>query len=210
MKQLPAIAGVILAAGMSKRMGSLKQLLKIGDRYLLQRVVEVAAQSKLEKIYLVLGYQHERILGTLHRLRKNPKIEILHNPGFEEGMSSSVKCGVGAAQSDFDAVMFLLGDQPFVSSSMINRLLMEYNSSDRQICVPAFQGRRGNPAIFGSFFFNELINLSGDKGGRHIIEDNPEEVLLVPVKDPKALFDIDCPEDLKKLGGSNNFTLHDS
>ena len=115
MKHLSAIAGVILAAGMSKRMGSPKQLLKLGDKYLLQLVVEAAVKSKLEKIYLVLGYQHERILGKLHGLRKNPKIEILHNPGFEEGMSSSVKYGVGAAQSEFDAVMFLLGDQPFVS-----------------------------------------------------------------------------------------------
>jgi molybdenum cofactor cytidylyltransferase len=199
MKKLPAIAGVILAAGMSTRMGSPKQLLKLGDRYLLQLVVEAAVKSKLEKIYLVLGYQHERILGKLHGLRKNPKIEILHNPGFEEGMSSSVKCGVGAAQSDFDAVMFLLGDQPFVSPKMINRLLTEYNKSDRQICVPAFQGRRGNPAIFGSFFFKQLINISGDKGGRQIIQDNPEDVLVLPIKDPKALFDIDNPEDLKKL-----------
>jgi len=194
-----SMAGIILAAGMSKRMGTAKQLLRLNGRYLLQWVVNAAIDSTLEKIYLVLGCNSDRILISLPRLAQTPQIEILYNPNFENGMSSSVKCGLSAAKSRYESVMFLLGDQPFISSEMINQLQIEYQNSDKKICLPAFQGKKGNPVIFNSYFYKQLMNVTGDMGGRHIIRDHPEQVLHVPTNDPKELFDIDTKEDLARI-----------
>lgn len=209
MTRKSSIAGVILAAGMSKRMGSAKQLLKLNGRYLLQWVVEAAVESDLRKIYLVLGHQHERILYKIHELVKIPKIEILYNSNFEQGMSTSVKCGLCAAQSNYDGVMFLLGDQPFISPKMINHLLNKYSQSDKQICVPVFRGRRGNPTIFGPSFFEQLQSTTGDMGGRRIILDQPEKVLYVAIDEAKTFFDIDSPEDLQDIDLIINFDGND-
>ena len=196
---MSSIAGVILAAGMSKRMGSTKQLVKLKGRCLLQWVVNAAVESDLEKIYLVVGHQSERILRNLPHLCQTPKIKILYNADFEKGMSSSVRCGLSAAQQGYENVMFLLGDQPFISPKVINQLLREYKKSDKHICLPVFQGQKGNPVIFGSLFFKQLLTVEGDMGGRQILRDNPEQILQVPISDQKELIDIDTEDDLRSF-----------
>ena len=196
---MSSIVGIILAAGMSKRMGSTKQLVKLKGRCLLQWVVSAAVESDLEKIYLVLGHQSERILRNLPQLCQTPKIKILYNSDFEKGMSSSVRCGLSAAQQGYGNVMFLLADQPFISPKVINQLLREYKKSDKHICLPVFQGQKGNPVIFSSLFFKQLLTVEGDMGGRRIIRDNPDQILYVPVNNPKELLDIDTQNDLNKL-----------
>jgi molybdenum cofactor cytidylyltransferase len=193
------IAGVILAAGMSKRLGSTKQLLKLDGKYLIERIVEAATNSNLTEIYLVLGWQHERILDKLPHLKNTKKIKILFNPSFTTGMSSSVKCGLTAAKEKYDHVMFFVADQPFISSNLINHLIEEYIQSSKQICIPVCQEKSGNPALFNASYFDKLLQISGDKGGRNIIAGNPKEVLRVSIENPEELFDIDTMEDVESL-----------
>lgn len=195
----PLIAGVILAAGMSKRLGQTKQLLKLDGKYLLERVVEAAVKSTLAEVYLVLGWQHEQILCKLPQLTHIPKVKILYNPDFAKGMGGSVKCGLIAARQKYDHVMFFVADQPFLSLGLIDSLIEKYMQSNKQICIPVCQGKKGNPTIFASSYFDQLLQISGDKGGREIIANNPQTVLSVPVKEPKELFDIDTPSDLESL-----------
>ena len=196
---MSSIAGIILAAGMSKRMGSTKQLIQLNGKYLLEWVVSAAVESDLEKIYLVLGHQSEQILCKLSHLSQTPKIKALYNPDFKKGMSSSVRCGLSAAQQGHKNVMFLLGDQPFISPKVINLMLREYKKSDKHICLPVFQGQKGNPVIFGSTFFKLLLSVEGDMGGRQILRDYPEQIFHVPISDQKELVDIDTQEDLRSF-----------
>lgn len=195
----PMIAGVILAAGMSKRLGQTKQLLKIDGKYLLERVVDTATNSTLSKIYLVLGWHYEQILNSIPQLKHNPKVRILYNPDYARGIGSSVRCGLTAARQKYDHVMFLVADQPFLSARLIETMIEKYVQSDRQICIPLCQGQKGNPTIFGANYFDQLLQISGDKGGREIIANNSQGVLYVPVKDPEELFDIDTRTDLEFL-----------
>lgn len=194
-----SIAGVILAAGMSKRFGSTKQLVDLDGKNLLERVVEAAVGSGLTEVFVVLGYQYDRILSHLPHLKNSPKVKILFNPDYQTGMGSSVQCGLTAARIKYDHVMFFVADQPFLSHEIINHLLHKYSQTDKQICIPVCLGRKGNPTIFGVSHFDQLLNISGDKGGREIIADNPENVLRVPIKNSMALFDIDTLEDIKSL-----------
>lgn len=204
---MSAIAGVILAAGMSRRFGSTKQLLKIDGKCLLDKVTEAATNSTLAEIYLVLGWQSEQILLNLPHLRCNPKIKVLYNRDYQKGMSSSVKCGLIAARKKYDHVMFFVADQPFISPRTINHLVEKYIQSKKQICIPVYQGQKGNPAIFGISYFDQLLLISGDRGGRGIISENADQVLHVTIENPRELFDIDTLTDLEKIGKSAKFTI---
>ncbi len=192
-------AGVILAAGMSKRMGTCKQLLKVNGKCLLQWVVEAAVKSDLSMTYLVLGYNAHSILDALPLLTRIDTIRILNNTRYETGMSSSVQCGILSAQDHYENVMFILGDQPFFSAGMINLLLRAHEQSEKNICLPMCENRIGNPVLFNKVFYNQLLEVKGDQGGRIIIRDNPADIHTVDIHDPKALFDIDTTKDLNEL-----------
>lgn len=193
---MQAVAGIILAAGMSKRLGYAKQLLKLDGKHLLQWVVEAAIASSLEKIYLVLGYRYGDILKQMPLLTESDKTEVLHNPDYVKGMSSSVKKGISAVQGYYGAVMFLLGDQPFFSSQMIDLLISKYLQSSKVICAPVYGGLQRNPVIFNETFYQRLSQISGDRGGRQIIQENHNDVLFVPIGEDLQFLDIDSKEDL--------------
>jgi molybdenum cofactor cytidylyltransferase len=97
--------------------------------------------------------------------------------------------------------MYLLGDQPMINSNTIDILVDQFHRSGREICVPIFERQRGNPTIFKRSTYEEIMMIDGDIGARDIIAKNPERVLYAKVEDPLCFFDIDSPEDLKKLKG---------
>lgn len=184
---------------MSKRMGTSKQLVKVNGKCLLQWVVEAALESSLHRIYLVLGCNAENILNTLPQFTRADKVIILNNTEHESGLSSSIQCGVLAAQDHFENLMFMLGDQPFFSARLINLLLQEHEHSGKNICAPTFQNRRGNPVLFNKIFYGLLLNVEGDKGGRTVLRDHPAHIHTVVIDDPIALYDVDTTEDLDSL-----------
>mgnify|MGYP001150391207 CR=1 FL=1 len=194
---------------MSKRMGTCKQLVKVNGACLLQWVVSAAVESDLLCVYLILGDNADRILKVLPQLASTGKISILNNPRYETGMSSSVQCGVLAAQKHVENVMFILGDQPFFSAAMINLLLQEHEHSGKNICLPTCKNRHGNPVLFSKKYYSRLLEVEGDQGGRTIVRDNPADVHTVEIRNPNALFDIDTTEDLnelhRRLGITNPF-----
>ena len=98
--------------------------------------------------------------------------------------------------------MFLLGDQPMVDAEMINLLLDKFRASEKNICVPVYQGKRGNPVIFSSFFYGQLFQTENDIGARYIIQKNPDQVLWIEIDNPLYFFDIDTEDDLRTLRSS--------
>jgi len=192
-------AGIILAAGKSTRFGSLKHLFKVGEKTIISMVIDASVKSDLDRIVLVLGYRSDTIMTAIDNHLQNHKIRTVINPRFQEGMSSSLKCGMMEIRDEFPSVMIILGDHPFLDTKTINILLDRFKSSDKAICVPVYKGKRGLPVCFGNRFYADIMNITGDIGARHIIQKNPEQVLTVEVDNPDCLFDVDNDDDLAQL-----------
>jgi len=200
-------AGIILAAGMSERLGRSKPLLEFRGKYLIRWALDAALNSHLESLILVLGHNAQNILQALGEKLRHPRLHIVINSEYREGQSQSLRAGLlkaicppsGSADDGFPSVMFLLGDQPFADSKMINCLLGRFWKSEKDICVPVCQGKRGNPTIFSRVFYNQLLSIKGDIGAREIICSHPESVLYAEVDNPLCFFDIDTEEDIASL-----------
>jgi molybdenum cofactor cytidylyltransferase len=192
-------AGIILAAGESTRFGQPKQLAKLKDKYLLEWILDAALESQLKLTILVLGFRHQTILQAVEGKIQHPRLEVVVNKRYQEGQSLSLLAGLCQCRHKFPSTMFLLGDQPMVDRETINALLDNFWSSPKDICVPVYRGRRGNPVIFSNRFYHQIMALKGDVGARKIIQSNPDHVLQVQIDNPQMHFDIDTPEDLALL-----------
>jgi molybdenum cofactor cytidylyltransferase len=192
-------AGIILAAGESIRFGKPKQLLRLNNRYLIEWVLDAALGSRLKQILLVLGHEHQKILQALGTKAQHPRLHVVVNHQYRQGQSVSLQTGVLKIRDIFPSAMFLLGDQPLLESETIDFLLEQFWSSNKDICVPAHRGKRGNPTIFGQKFYSQLQKIQGDMGGRNIIERHPDRVLEVEIDNIDCFFDIDTEKDYEKL-----------
>jgi molybdenum cofactor cytidylyltransferase len=190
-------AGIILAAGRSKRLGRPKQLLRVKGGILIERVINAALASNLDRIVLVLGYQHEVIARHLGRQTGISRLKVVISRRYREGISRSICTGLKEVMDTHPSVMFLLGDQPLVDPPAINDLLIAFRNSTRDICVPAQHKNRGNPTIFSRKFYDSIMRIQGDSGAREIIESNPATVYAFPTQNPAYFFDIDTEADLK-------------
>ncbi len=197
--QANSTAGIILAAGAAIRFGRPKQLLRLNDRYLIEWVLDAALNSKLNKIILVLGYAHQKILQALDQKLQYSNLSVVINPEFKKGQSYSLRAGLSKVKDDFASVMFLLADQPMLNSAVINTILERYWETDKDICVATYRGKRKNPAIFSHRFYNQLMEIRGDIGARQLIEENPDNVLSVEIDNSLCFWDIDTPQDAQKL-----------
>jgi molybdenum cofactor cytidylyltransferase len=192
-------AGIILAAGISSRFGQPKQLLQLKNKCLLDWVLDAALASQLQKVIVVLGYEYNKILQALATKVNHPRLQVLINHRYLEGQSQSLQIGLLEICQSFASVMFLLGDQPMLSPDTINIMLNEFWNSEKDICVPVYKGKRGNPTIFSQMMYEKLFTIHGDIGARDIIQANPSRVLTIEVNDPLCFFDIDSAEDFDKL-----------
>ncbi len=199
MKNRKPTAGIILAAGMSTRFGRPKQTLMLQGKPLLEWVIDACLASCLDRIVLVLGYDARNVLDSLGKKISNTRVQPVVNQRYDEGMSQSLRSGLSAIKQTNPSVMFLLGDQPMVDPNMINLLLDKFWASEKNICVPVCQGNRGNPVIFSSFFYGRLFQTENDIGARHIIQENPDQVLWIEIDNPWRFFDVDTEDDLRTL-----------
>ena len=191
------IAGIILAAGLSRRMGTVKSLLPLGEFLLLDRVVENARQSELESLIVVLGHDAENILKKIDF--KDSRVII--NPDYRMGHSSSLRAGLDAVSADTDGALFLLGDQPFVGSKTIDRLIRAFQKQPSSLIIPTCQGKRGNPVLAHRRVFKMIQGITGDTGPRVLFSKLKEEIQEVEVYDPGIHLDVDTVEDYRKLTG---------
>jgi molybdenum cofactor cytidylyltransferase len=197
----PKVAAIILAAGMSRRMGKANKLLEpINNELMVKRVTRQVLASQVEQVMLVTGHEAEKVQAALI----DEDIKIVHNPDFAEGLSTSLHCGLTHLSGDIDAAVICLADMPAVSSVIIDRLIAAFNPEEnRLICVPFYQGQRGNPVVLAKRFFSEMNELSGDKGAREFLQKYADLVCEVEIDDEGILYDIDEPEALLKYKEAN-------
>lgn len=185
------LSAILLAAGESKRMGEPKQLMPFSQSTILEQAVDNLLSSAVSEVVVVLGYRAEEVAKAI--AARPVKIGV--NPGYQQGMSSSIIAGLNLIDSQAQAVMLALGDQPLVGCQTINRLIAEFYNHNKGIAVPTYQGKRGNPVIFTIKYRPELLELRGDIGGREIIKRHPDDVLEVAVDSEGVISDIDTRED---------------
>jgi molybdenum cofactor cytidylyltransferase len=186
---MEAVSAILLAAGKSSRMGKLKQLMPLGDSTILEQTLDNLLGSKLSEVIVVLGHKAEEITK---RLSGRP-IKIVVNPLYRKGMGTSIAAGLKFVDSQAQAVMLVLGDQPYVDSPTIDRLIDVFSRKKKGIAIPTYKGQRGHPLIFAKKYQAPLSHLKGDLGGREIIRENPKDVLEVPVNCEGIVIDIDTP-----------------
>jgi len=189
---------VILAAGKGSRMGNIKQLLPYKDSNLLQHVIYQALNSKGSRVYCVLGANANIILKTVI----GEQVTFIRNPNWESGLSSSIVVAVNHFKNleKFpSAVLVMLADQPNVGSNFINKLIDLYQINENQIIASAYGNKNGVPAIFPNLYFEDLLNLKGDKGARLFLKSNQENVLAITPEYLEILNDIDSQEDYENL-----------
>ncbi len=195
----PRIAGLILAAGRSTRMGAANKLIEeIDGKPMVRHVVEAAAASGLAGLYVVTGNAPEAIRKALDGI----PFEEISNPDFRDGLATSLAAGVRhlSEKQGLDGAIILLGDMPLVTPGLINRLTTAFDPpSGHAICVPTHNGKRGNPILWAARFFPDMAKVQGDTGAKHLLGENAEWIIEVPVDDPAIFRDIDTPEALARL-----------
>lgn len=192
-KQFPSIAAILLAAGAASRMGQPKLLLPWRGETLIHRAAQTALTAGLNPVVVVTGSGAEAIQSALSDL----SVKLAHNPDWQMGQSTSVRAGVLALPAETQAVLFLLGDQPFVEAPLIRQLVETYLEKRPPILAPYVGEKRANPVIFDRSVFEHLCALQGDAGARSIFGRFPPAAM--PWPDEKVLLDIDTPEDYERL-----------
>ncbi|MBF0475542.1 MAG: nucleotidyltransferase family protein [Deltaproteobacteria bacterium] len=193
------VTGLVLAAGRSTRLGRPKQLVRIGGQSILSRIVSAALASDLDQVLVVLGYQAEEVAHDLSPLAGSTRLKLVINPEFDRGMSSSLQAGLRQLPEETAGVMVLLGDQPVIHPEAINRLIFAFLNSDAPLCVPLVAGARVTPVIFGRSMFPHLEVLTGDVGGRNVVNQFFHQAVKVDVTGWLDPADLDTEDDCNRL-----------
>ncbi|WP_271406215.1 nucleotidyltransferase family protein [Tenacibaculum soleae] len=184
---------LILAAGKSSRMGSIKQLLSYKKTTLLGWAIKQAKQSKANAVFCVLGANSEIIKKSI----ENYLVEIIYNADYNNGLSTSIITGVSHLKDkNFDTVLIMLADQPSISTDYLNQLIITSEENNGKIIVSNYGNKMGVPALFPKQYFNKLINLKGDYGAKEFLKMYLSEIIKMPTF---YLVDIDTKEDYKNL-----------
>ncbi len=194
------IAGIILAAGRSSRMGAMNKLLiPIDGKPMVRRAAEAVLAAQLGPVLVVTGHQRDQVEEAL----KGLPVSFLNNKDFATGMSTSLRVGLDAVPAECDGALVALGDMPLITAAEIGQLVNAFNPVEgRAIVVPTRRGKRGNPVLWGRRFFDEMTAAGGDRGARHLFEAYPEAVVEVEMAGDGILTDIDTPQALAKLAAS--------
>jgi molybdenum cofactor cytidylyltransferase len=186
------IAGIVLGAGRSSRMGGPNKLLEeINGKPLIRIVTDHVLASKARPVIVVTGHQRERVEAAL----KGLSVKLVHNPNFADGLGTSLRTGIAALPPEPDGAIVCLGDMPQVDAAIIDRLIDGFDPDNGAlVVVPTIEGKRGNPVLWSRRFFPDLMAVEGDVGARHLIGRYTEAVAEVPLIGTAALTDVDTPE----------------
>ena len=199
------VASIVLAAGQSRRMGKLKQLLPLAGRTVIETVVDrVLEATTIDQnlLWVVVGHCSEQVEKCLHQ--KN--ICCVKNYRYREGMVTSVQCGIEAINQKVDGYIIFLGDQPDVKPEVIDIVISHAHETKAGIVIPSYRGKRGHPLFISSKYRSEILNLTADQGLNIVTRSHQEDTEEIAVESIEILEDMDTPEDYTRI--SARFTIN--
>lgn len=196
MTQKPSafVSGILLAAGLSTRMGAPKQLLPFGESTIVETVVDNMIAAKFNEVIVVVGHRAaeiEKQLGTR-------PLKTVFNPDYREGMLTSAQIGIRACEES-DAFGLMLVDQPFITPNLINQVIEAYQQTEKGIAVPSYNYKRGHPVIFNQKYASDILALETESDGvRTLLKKYSDDIHYVTVDTDRVLRDIDYREDYER------------
>lgn len=188
---------ILLAAGSSSRLGQAKQLIKYQGKTLIQHSIEAAQHSAADDLVVVLGCNPELIQTGI----ESKEVTVLVHAHWEEGMSSSMQCGLRhlIETCQVEQVILMLCDQPYVSQGLLDQLLEEKKNSGKGIVACSYAGTVGVPTLLDQCYYPELLALKGAEGAKKVILNHQVDTFLVDF--PLGAIDLDTEEDVQKFTG---------
>ncbi len=182
------ISAIVMASGLSKRMGKDKLLLEINNKKIYEYVLETI--KKYDFYETIVVAKDDNIIEKAENLR----FLGIKNTKYYLGQSESIKTALGKAKQ-VDGYMFFVADQPFIKLSTVEKLCDEFKKNPQNIIVPYYNGMKGNPVIFPDIMKNQLLALEKDSGGKVVINNNQDIVLKINITTDDENIDIDTAND---------------
>ena len=188
------VSAVVLAAGASTRFGLPKQLLPVAGTTMIEHILNIVVATQVDEVVVVLGHSATQVAKHIP-----PGCRTVLNKDWEAGISSSIRAGLAAIDHQAEAALFVLADQPQVTSAAIERILQAYYGSTKPIVAPVYHGQRGTPVLFDRRLFPALKALRGDVGGREVMARLADEIATVEMESPEMFLDIDTAADYHRF-----------
>jgi molybdenum cofactor cytidylyltransferase len=190
------ITAIVLAAGASRRMGRPKQLLPWGDATILGQTLHNLRQSLVEDVIVVTGHAADAVRA----IAREYGARVMHNDDYDEGeMLSSLQTAIAALPDTCEAILVVLADQPLIGPQVFDKLLQAYMAEEGDLLAPVYEGRRGNPVLFGRRYFEGLLALPRGAAPRDLLRQHGHELRLIDVGTEAILQDIDRPGEYERL-----------
>lgn len=205
------VSAVVLAAGMSTRMGRNKLLLTFRDKPLVVHAVDTLLASKAGEIIVVLGHESQKVwdqledyAGPVSNGGQRRLVRLVKNPDYRDGLSTSVRTGVQAVSPEAEAIMIYLADQPLLEPGDVDRIIAAFATAkvnDKMIVVPFFKGERGNPVLLDASLRDSILGIVGDVGCKGVIKRYPEKVYAIEMENDHVVRDVDDVQAYERLVG---------
>jgi molybdenum cofactor cytidylyltransferase len=205
------VSAVVLAAGMSTRMGQNKLLLNFREKPLIVHAVDTLLASDIDEVIVVLGHETEKVrdhlepsIGVANKAAPEKPVRLVQNPDYQNGLSTSVRTGVEAVSGQANGIMIYLADQPLLEPEDVNRIVAGFAAAkevNKSIVVPFFRGERGNPVILDASLRDSILGIVGDVGCKGVIKRYPEKVYAIEMENDHVVRDVDNVQAYKRLSG---------
>jgi molybdenum cofactor cytidylyltransferase len=193
--ETPMVCAIVLAAGRSRRMGSQKLLLPLGGRPLIARVVDEVLRSPVDRVFVVVGHDGQRIAEAL----SGRQVSFVLNPLENSEMLDSVRAGLRALPPECAGALIVLGDQPGLTAEVVASLVRAFRTTPRGILVPVHRGRRGHPLLIAMRYRDEILTSHDTAGLRGLLEAHRDDILEVEAGTDDIFEDMDEPADYAKF-----------
>lgn len=192
------VGAVVLAAGLSRRMGRPKLVLPWGERTVVEQVVTTLLKGGISEVVVVTGGARAEVKTAL----AGYPIGLAHNPDFARSeMVISLQVGIRSLSADCSALLVALGDQPTIKAELVQRIVTAYETSQARLIIPSYQKRRGHPWLVERSLWPGLLGLTEDQTLRDFLRANEAEIRYLETDSPEILKDLDTPEDYQRLRG---------